>query len=564
MPILTSRAVEAHKPKSQPYRITLDRGVQLRIAPDGLRTVLIRYTVKGTKSEQQYTLPQEYGDGPGQIKLADACAEGQRIRALARAGVDWAAEEAARLRAEAEEREQAVNAMTLAEGVKEYVEKKRRAKDGLPLKARTKAEYLDMVTPGKIGKNGRKFADGELMPLADTPMPAITATAIWATYKAVLKRSKRRAEYAMQVLRAVLRWHGVHVPNSPLSQETAGRDRIVIPPPQGDPTPIPAERLGAWWLAACACPQRVSTNYYRFQLLTGCRGVEIHGEKKYEYEPIRVRDVNLQTGRILLIDTKNRTNHLLLLSHQALAIVKEACEGRKPEDPLFPVVDARKTLAWINERAGTTVQGHDLRATFTSIAEELVSGAVLKRMINHAVNNDVTLGHYVGKGEAQLRAGWQTVADFIAQAAATELDCLAASAAGERVTRAGPESAATPQELALEALHQVVARRYSPSPDPDPVLTTEQAARLVGVSRPFMVKLIDSGAVELHMMAGNRRRVRRSAVTRWHAAERATRPSAQPSDRGAGPGSPPGISPTRVPHREGHQSSSPLADPSWR
>jgi len=41
-------------------------------------------------------------------------------------------------------------------------------------------------------------------------------------------------------------------------------------------------------------------------------------------------------------------------------------------------------------------------------------------MINHAVSNDVTLGHYVGKGEAQLRAGWQTVADFIESAAAEQ------------------------------------------------------------------------------------------------------------------------------------------------
>jgi hypothetical protein len=29
----------------------------------------------------------------------------------------------------------------------------------------------------------------------------------------------------------------------------------------------------------------------------------------------------------------------------------------------------------------------------------------------------VTLGHYVGKSEAQLRAGWQVVADFIEAAA---------------------------------------------------------------------------------------------------------------------------------------------------
>ena len=59
-----------------------------------------------------------------------------------------------------------------------------------------------------------------------------------------------------------------------------------------------------------------------------------------------------------------------------------------------------------------------MRATFASIAEELVSGGLLKRMMNHATGGDVTLGHYVGKSETQLRAGWQTVADFIETASA--------------------------------------------------------------------------------------------------------------------------------------------------
>ena len=109
-----------------------------------------------------------------------------------------------------------------------------------------------------------------------------------------------------------------------------------------------------------------------------------------------------------------------MLSRQALEIAQRYCTGRKPEDPLFPIVDARKTLAWINARAETTVQGHGLRATFASIAEELVSGGALKRMLNHAAGGDVTLGHYVGKSEAQMRAAWQTVADFIDATAAVE------------------------------------------------------------------------------------------------------------------------------------------------
>jgi hypothetical protein len=96
MPLLTVRAVDAHRPRTQPCKITLDRGLQLRIAPDGTRTLLVRYTVEGSNTERQYRLPQEDGEGPGQLKLAAACAEAARIRALARAGADWTEVEDAR------------------------------------------------------------------------------------------------------------------------------------------------------------------------------------------------------------------------------------------------------------------------------------------------------------------------------------------------------------------------------------------------------------------------------------------------------------------------------------
>jgi hypothetical protein len=42
MPLLTVRAIDAQKPRAQAYKLTLDRGLQLRIAPDGVRTLLVR------------------------------------------------------------------------------------------------------------------------------------------------------------------------------------------------------------------------------------------------------------------------------------------------------------------------------------------------------------------------------------------------------------------------------------------------------------------------------------------------------------------------------------------
>jgi excisionase family DNA binding protein len=60
-------------------------------------------------------------------------------------------------------------------------------------------------------------------------------------------------------------------------------------------------------------------------------------------------------------------------------------------------------------------------------------------------------------------------------------------------------------------------------PATDPVLTTQDAADLVGVSRPYIVARIDAGDIPLHQQVGNQRRVRQSAVLAWHRQEQARR-----------------------------------------
>lgn len=104
MAALSVRSIEAIKPRDRPFKGSIDRGLQLRVAPDGRRTLLFRYTVKGSRDERQYSLPHDYGEGPGQIRLADAKAEAARIRALARNGIDWPEQEAERLRAALQEK----------------------------------------------------------------------------------------------------------------------------------------------------------------------------------------------------------------------------------------------------------------------------------------------------------------------------------------------------------------------------------------------------------------------------------------------------------------------------
>jgi excisionase family DNA binding protein len=57
----------------------------------------------------------------------------------------------------------------------------------------------------------------------------------------------------------------------------------------------------------------------------------------------------------------------------------------------------------------------------------------------------------------------------------------------------------------------------------DHVLTTQDAADLVGVSRPYIVARIEAGDIPLHQQVGNQRRVLRSAVLAWYRQEQARR-----------------------------------------
>lgn len=57
----------------------------------------------------------------------------------------------------------------------------------------------------------------------------------------------------------------------------------------------------------------------------------------------------------------------------------------------------------------------------------------------------------------------------------------------------------------------------------DTVLTTQEAADLAGVSRPYIVARIEAGDIPLHQQVGNQRRVLKSAVLAWQRQERTRR-----------------------------------------
>lgn len=322
--------------------------------------------------------------------------------------------------------------VTLEEAIKTYVDEKQ--VNERPLKPRTKSDYLSMVkapevapvrlrTDGVTAKkgSGAELKGGELHTLADVPLSKLTGDDIRRLYSDLKKnRGPRRATYALAVLRAVLNWNTVVVPDNPLDKLVSkGKHRIVLPPTTGKKKKIvPRDKLGAWWRAACAAGKgdnrgwQTSADFARFVMLTGIRGGEGAGN---DFElGILVRDVDLDARMILLPDTKNGKDHPIYLSEQAFEIVQRNIKGKKKGDKLFPHRSIRGTLRRICEAAQVEyLSPHKLRKTFASVAQNLVSVYCLKAMLNHASGGDVTGEHYVEVEEPELRDGWQRVADFI-------------------------------------------------------------------------------------------------------------------------------------------------------
>lgn len=77
--------------------------------------------------------------------------------------------------------------------------------------------------------------------------------------------------------------------------------------------------------------------------------------------------------------------------------------------------------------------------------------------------------------------------------------------------------------LQSPALAPATAPRSAPTKGADPVLGTQEAADLVGVSRPYIVARIEAGDIPLHQQVGNQRRVLKSAVLAWHRREQTRR-----------------------------------------
>lgn len=153
-------------------------------------------------------------------------------------------------------------------------------------------------------------------------------------------------------------------------------------------------------------------DYVLLLLMTGLR--------RQEGAKLQWRDIDFTAKTLTITDTKNGEVHTLPLTDFMFDMLNRRYENRIMENPyVFPgngeknrfLVEPRKQMMKVWQLSGVNFTVHDLRRTFATIAENLVSAYQLKRLLNHK-SSDVTAGYVISDVET-LRSAMQRITDKI-------------------------------------------------------------------------------------------------------------------------------------------------------
>ncbi|MGP4905187.1 tyrosine-type recombinase/integrase [Psychrobacter faecalis] len=149
------------------------------------------------------------------------------------------------------------------------------------------------------------------------------------------------------------------------------------------------------------------------------------GIRANEGYTLRWDSIDLKHGTITILDTKNSDTLSVPLGKVMVAMLNNRHKYKQDEPWLFPsrVKDCDSNLTGISKQytnigklAGIHITPHDLRRTFSTVADALnFNMSVIKRLINHRESrssDDVTL-QYIQVSQKRLRAAMNDIEVFI-------------------------------------------------------------------------------------------------------------------------------------------------------
>jgi integrase len=146
------------------------------------------------------------------------------------------------------------------------------------------------------------------------------------------------------------------------------------------------------------------------------------GLRREEALNLKWTNVDLVGRTLTVIDPKNRNDHLLPLSdflYELLVSRREVTVSQYvfADSSGARISNFRYALAAVEKVSGVRATPHDLRRTFSTIAESLkFSPWAIKRLLNHTIDSDVTGGYIIFTLD-ELQGMMQQITDYILKAA---------------------------------------------------------------------------------------------------------------------------------------------------
>ena len=253
----------------------------------------------------------------------------------------------------------------------------------------------------------------------------ITRTHVHEKYAELTAISPAQANIAMAVFRAIFNFSVEHFLDShdnslinttnPVATLKAKRTWNKIKRRKGY---VKQEQLGDWVNAVMNFTAlRQERNTVRDFLLT----LVLTGFRRTECETLTWDALDLKYGWITSLDPKNNDPHTLPMGSRLWEIMKSRKE-QQYNDYVFASPRSKikgytthlyEAKSKVIESSGVSFTFHDLRRTFSSIAENLDYGQyTIKRLLNHTVSSDVTEG-YVQISDKKLRMAMQEIEDIV-------------------------------------------------------------------------------------------------------------------------------------------------------
>jgi integrase len=301
-----------------------------------------------------------------------------------------------------ERKRTAASAVTLDGVFNEYLEQRQ------DLKPKTVADYRRVVTVA--------FADWRRKPLVSIARDGVSRRfnrlrdehgPAWANLCMRLLRALfnfAAGKYADEAGRSPFTANPVKVLSETKAWVKIDRRRNVIKP----------HELADWYHAVQRLGNTTVKDYLLLLIFTGLR--------REEAARLRWQYIDLKGRTLTITDTKNGRPHTLPLP-DFLYTLLEARRSFSRGEFVFPgegrhghIVSPKKAKQKVIDASGISFTLHDLRRTFTTVAESLdIPGYALKRMLNHSDGSDVTAGYIVSNVE-RLREPMQRVAQYLMRA----------------------------------------------------------------------------------------------------------------------------------------------------